>query len=264
MPSHPQLRTANALVINTESGITSPVTTPNNYAVNASVYGASTGDRLSTSSFSNLQTSTTSCAQNDFGDNSGQFDLSQGFDNFQATLVPSQLAESPWTQDVTSYRNILDGAVPLQPPESHMNASPLSYQSQLNLVPQTDLNGIFRDVDLSLSTQRQLSATNGSLGDQRTPGDFDISNGSGYSLSSSMAPQTLSNNRLKCPNCMITFGRDADRIRHNSTVHGINRRTHLCPVPGCEKSQGRGYSRPDKVKEHLWRKHGDLGYVKGG
>jgi len=230
VPLHPQLRTATALVINKESGITALVTTPNNYAINASFYGASTGDCLATSSFSNLQTSTTSYAQNDFGNDSGQFDLSQGFDHFQATLVPSQLAESPWTQVVTSYRNILDGAVPLQPPESHMNASPLSYQSRLNLVPQIDLNGIFGDVDLSLSTQRQLSATNESLGDQRTLGGFDISNGSGYSISSSMAPQASSNNRLNCPNCMITFGRDADRIRHNSAVHGINRGTHLCPI----------------------------------
>ncbi|KAH6684571.1 hypothetical protein B0J14DRAFT_646479 [Halenospora varia] len=63
--------------------------------------------------------------------------------------------------------------------------------------------------------------------------------------------------------CLLTFARDADRIRHETAVHGVNRGLHLCPIPGCPRSQGRSYSRPDKVKEHLWKKHDDLGYTKG-
>lgn len=65
------------------------------------------------------------------------------------------------------------------------------------------------------------------------------------------------------PGCLLTFARDSDRTRHETTIHGINRGLHLCPIPGCPRSQGRSYSRPDKVKEHLWKKHADLGYTKG-
>jgi hypothetical protein len=31
---------------------------------------------------------------------------------------------------------------------------------------------------------------------------------------------------------------------------------------GCNKSEGVGYTRKDKLTEHLWKKHGNLGYVK--
>lgn len=63
--------------------------------------------------------------------------------------------------------------------------------------------------------------------------------------------------------CNKVFGRSADRDRHDSTIHGINRGTHLCNIAGCIKSQDGGYSRADKLKEHMWKKHADLGYVKG-
>jgi hypothetical protein len=66
------------------------------------------------------------------------------------------------------------------------------------------------------------------------------------------------------PNCFRVFRRDADRLRHATTAHNANNvGVHLCPVVGCVKSQGAGYSRADKVKEHLWKKHANLGYVKG-
>jgi hypothetical protein len=62
--------------------------------------------------------------------------------------------------------------------------------------------------------------------------------------------------------CLVTFKRDPDRARH-----GINQTLHLRPVFGCNKSQGRGYTRKDKLtehmwKKHMWKKHGNLGYVK--
>jgi hypothetical protein len=53
------------------------------------------------------------------------------------------------------------------------------------------------------------------------------------------------------PNCLAAFTRNADRIRHQAAVHGTNHRVHLCPILGCMKAQGRGYSRADKVTEHL-------------
>ena len=62
--------------------------------------------------------------------------------------------------------------------------------------------------------------------------------------------------------CFVTFKRDTDRLRHEAAVHGINQRLHLCPVLGCPKSQGKAYSRVDKLTEHMWKKHGNLGFVK--
>ncbi|KAH8593784.1 hypothetical protein B0O99DRAFT_595896 [Bisporella sp. PMI_857] len=68
---------------------------------------------------------------------------------------------------------------------------------------------------------------------------------------------------FNCHFCMQSFTRDADRIRHENTTHlGNLGQLYLCPVPGCVKSQGNGYSRADKVTEHLWKKHANLGYVK--
>ncbi|PMD58879.1 uncharacterized protein K444DRAFT_417692 [Hyaloscypha bicolor E] len=65
--------------------------------------------------------------------------------------------------------------------------------------------------------------------------------------------------------CFAFFKRDSDRIRHNTSVHGVNQGRHFCPIAGCAKSQGMGigYCRWDKVKEHLWKKHANLGHVKG-
>ena len=64
--------------------------------------------------------------------------------------------------------------------------------------------------------------------------------------------------------CSATFKREPDRLRHEAAVHGINQllQLYLCPVNGCSKSQGSGYTRKDKLTEHLWKKHGNLGYVK--
>jgi hypothetical protein len=64
--------------------------------------------------------------------------------------------------------------------------------------------------------------------------------------------------------CRATFKRTPDRLRHEAAVHGINLllQLYLCPVNGCSKSQGSGYTRKDKLTEHLWKKHGNLGYTK--
>jgi hypothetical protein len=64
--------------------------------------------------------------------------------------------------------------------------------------------------------------------------------------------------------CPKTFKREPDRVRHEESVHGINQLLQLfvCPVLGCPKSVGEGYTRKDKLTEHLWKKHGNLGFVK--
>jgi hypothetical protein len=64
------------------------------------------------------------------------------------------------------------------------------------------------------------------------------------------------------PTCRQTFKRDADRSRHEQSVHFKSPGLHLCPIAGCPKSYGKGYSRLDKVTEHLWRKHANLGFTK--
>jgi hypothetical protein len=61
---------------------------------------------------------------------------------------------------------------------------------------------------------------------------------------------------------MKSFTRDSGRIRHQNTVHNAREGLYLCPVPGCPKSHGAGYSRADKVTAHLCEKHADLGYTK--
>lgn len=63
--------------------------------------------------------------------------------------------------------------------------------------------------------------------------------------------------------CAKTFTRTADLDRHVLNVH--NRVGHHCQVPGCSNNKGNGYCRPDKLKEHMWKKHGlvaDLSYTK--
>jgi len=67
--------------------------------------------------------------------------------------------------------------------------------------------------------------------------------------------------RCNFPTCTRRFKRPADLARHQYTVH-FNIQGHLCPIADCPKARGKGYSRGDKVTEHLWRKHGDLGYIK--
>jgi hypothetical protein len=64
------------------------------------------------------------------------------------------------------------------------------------------------------------------------------------------------------PSCTKAFKRDSERIRHENSMHLNTQGAHLCPIAGCSKSQGKGYSRSDKVTEHLWKKHSNLGYTK--
>ena len=72
-----------------------------------------------------------------------------------------------------------------------------------------------------------------------------------------------SNQRFSCSSCLQTFKRDKDRIRHENNVHRANPNlAHYCPIQGCVKNQGQGYSRADKVTEHLWKVHANLGYTK--
>jgi len=76
----------------------------------------------------------------------------------------------------------------------------------------------------------------------------------------------MNQNRIPCSilGCPVFFNRDGDRIRHEASVHGLNQvfQLYLCPIAGCMKSQGAGYTRKDKLTEHMWKKHSDLGFMK--
>jgi hypothetical protein len=80
------------------------------------------------------------------------------------------------------------------------------------------------------------------------------------------ATAATAHGRIPCSilGCSVAFNREGDRIRHEASVHGLNQvfQLYLCPIAGCPKSWGAGYTRKDKLTEHMWKKHGDLGYVK--
>jgi hypothetical protein len=110
---------------------------------------------------------------------------------------------------------------------------------------------------------------------QRNPGLLGIScatppmqaPGPGLQPPPAFTPGAVMNpTRIPCNilGCSVTFNRDGDRTRHETSVHGLNQvfQLYLCPIVGCPKSRGAGYTRKDKLTEHMWRKHGHLGYVK--
>jgi hypothetical protein len=70
------------------------------------------------------------------------------------------------------------------------------------------------------------------------------------------AIQPVPGQRVTCTVCLGTFSRTSDLTRHLNSVHHIGPRVlHLCTVLGCPKSFGPGYSRQDKLKEHLKKAH---------
>lgn len=85
-----------------------------------------------------------------------------------------------------------------------------------------------------------------------------------FSLTPIMLQQQTPMGAIPCMQygCTVTFKRVTDLVRHEAAVHGINKGVHLCHVAGCNKSQGVGYTRKDKLTEHLWKKHANLGFVK--
>ncbi len=77
--------------------------------------------------------------------------------------------------------------------------------------------------------------------------------------------QLVDNTTFPCthPSCTKTFRRIGDLKRHLASVHrNPANPLYFCHIQGCNKSFGQGYTRADKLTEHMWRKHADLGYVK--
>lgn len=70
--------------------------------------------------------------------------------------------------------------------------------------------------------------------------------------------ESISKARYLCnwPGCDSAFSRTADRDRHVRTIHG-NARRYYCSQPGCNKGAlfWKGYTRVDKLQEHMRKKH---------
>jgi hypothetical protein len=81
-----------------------------------------------------------------------------------------------------------------------------------------------------------------------------------------IAQQQRQASRFSCsqPGCSKTFSRKDCLTRHeNGRAHSLVWGLHMCPIAGCRMNRGEGFSRRDKVKEHLYKQHADLGYTKG-
>jgi len=66
------------------------------------------------------------------------------------------------------------------------------------------------------------------------------------------------------PGCDLLFKRDYERNRHEDSVHLHVPGLYVCEVRGCRKNTDGGYKRADKLTEHMWRAHADMGFVKRG
>jgi hypothetical protein len=74
---------------------------------------------------------------------------------------------------------------------------------------------------------------------------------------------------LGCGRTFIRFDklRYHQRVRHTNLPASVQRREfieHRCTIKDCPKNKIGGYSRKDKLVEHMWRKHAELGYKRAG
>ncbi|PMD27002.1 hypothetical protein NA56DRAFT_725824 [Hyaloscypha hepaticicola] len=156
-----------------------------------------------------------------------------------------------WSADSSFHNNDINDNLHYNPGVSHFNGSMVgAVQDCFNFDPTLSL----------LNNNAALSTGFYNL----TP-QMDQPNQLNFPPSAGQAPQQTPTDAIMCtqPPCSVTFKRDADRIRHERAVHKVNQQIlHLCAVPGCPKGQGAGYSRADKLTEHMWKKHGNLGFVK--
>ncbi|KAH6714961.1 hypothetical protein BKA61DRAFT_721523 [Leptodontidium sp. MPI-SDFR-AT-0119] len=124
---------------------------------------------------------------------------------------------------------------------------PFTSMSPVNL-PYSNFDD-WQDTDFNSTVRLSTSTSSGSLIPVAAP---------------PASSEPITNTRTQCNflGCVRTFKRPSDRKRHEDSVHLNVPGTYLCHVPGCPKSQGKGYKRADKVTEHLWKKHANLGYIK--
>jgi hypothetical protein len=121
--------------------------------------------------------------------------------------------------------------------EAGVDNSPVSLQGNVNF--DNSLTSNNNDLD-SVNAQKKVSSTPLT----RSP-------------VTRSAPAVVERVRCRWSTCSSSFNRKADLLRHIETIH-VNTSRYYCQVPGCKKAVGgkfRGYSRSDKLKDHMKSSH---------
>jgi hypothetical protein len=80
--------------------------------------------------------------------------------------------------------------------------------------------------------------------------------------SEAVVPASEDRHTCTYQDCSVTFRRKGDRDRHVRVKH-LQARRYFCQVIGCPKGFGKGYTRFDKLQEHMKRKHANAGFGNG-
>lgn len=95
------------------------------------------------------------------------------------------------------------------------------------------------------------------------PSSLSLTSPPSTSNSQLLSPSPTSSPTCHHPQCHgKIFGRRTDLIRHNETKHSGSKPRYDCTITGCHNNRNKGYSRPDKLQEHCWKHHSDLGFGK--
>ena len=193
--------------------------------------------------------------------------------------IAPNISPTAWTQNATFPPLFSDNSGVFDP-ASHVSAVSGHYPVSMHVEDdfnayETDFIPMINGYDIVDNTQHSLIfpinvATNSvGFSNSNIQDGFGISSAQAVGnpptqgLPHAVAAGNSSHQRFTCTSCLQTFKRDKDRIRHENNVHRANPTLgHYCPIQGCVKNQAQGYSRADKVTEHLWKVHGNLGYTK--
>lgn len=174
--------------------------------------------------------------------------------------LPSNVLASPLDAFVGN-NNIYDG-FPQDIQETHQHLNPANFSAQSTVPASTNLIPFQPRFDPSFAAPVPVATIQPGM---LFPGNLTLSQPPGALPAAASGPAGPIQPRITCTlGCSISFKRDSDRIRHEHSVHRLNQALgmHLCSVPGCPKGRGVGYTRKDKLTEHMWKKHANLGYAK--
>lgn len=188
-----------------------------------------------------------------FGDDTYNIRTPRLFSNYDNTLNESQ----NWVPPVPCFSDIQQSRTGSLPDLTRPYSIPTTSASFSSAYP-IDNTGLFTRY-VSSEASKSATATE-TL--KTSPPDRAIS-----SNPSSGVPRDRPNNahsRHRCPQkeCPFAVGRKSEVERHYRNAH-CGRYSYTCDVYGCENNKGRGYSRIDKLREHQWKRHANLGFRKG-
>ncbi|KAH7382286.1 hypothetical protein BKA66DRAFT_464179 [Pyrenochaeta sp. MPI-SDFR-AT-0127] len=166
--------------------------------------------------------------------------------------------------------------------ESQRFADSLTYRpdppSTTDIVPRMLFEDSMHNISTNAPDDRATKETHSALASKRKPsasakGHLRTSEAPSGSLQNSQnthSGKKCSTYRVDKPNldpfrcgahgCLKKkYGRWADFTRHYEAEHAENRVPFWCPVPNCERSEGRGgdsFKRKDKLQSHMRKDHG--------